>query len=98
MFGNQRALLDQESSKPKQVSETLGRLGGYFKKFWYAVVFAITFMIVSTWAQVTTPELTGQVVDCYLAPAASAAFAESPIAGGAGEAAQSNCWSLHRLL
>jgi ATP-binding cassette subfamily B multidrug efflux pump len=92
MFGNQRALLDQESSKPKQVSETLGRLGGYFKKFWYAVVFAITFMIISTWAQVTTPELTGQVVDCYLAPAASAAFAESPIAEDAGEAAQSNCW------
>ncbi len=92
MFGNPRGLLDQETSKPKQVSETLGRLAGYFKNFWYAVVFAIAFMIISTWAQVTTPELTGQVVDCFLAPAASAAFAESPIAGDAGEAAQSNCW------
>ncbi|MCL4257551.1 MAG: ABC transporter ATP-binding protein/permease [Anaerolineales bacterium] len=94
---NTRALLDQEALKPKKTSETLGRLAAYFKPFWYALLLAGTFVIIATWAQVTTPELTGQIVDCYLTPAAAASFGggaggQSPIVGAAGEAAQSNCW------
>ncbi|UYN90977.1 MAG: ABC transporter ATP-binding protein [Anaerolineales bacterium] len=91
---NTRALLDQEALKPKRTSETLGRLAAYFKPFWYALLLAGTFVIIATWAQVTTPELTGQIVDCYLTPAAAASFGgeASPLAGDASQAAQSNCW------
>jgi ATP-binding cassette subfamily B multidrug efflux pump len=68
MFGGNRTqyLINQESAKPKRVSETLGRLGSYFRPFWPMLVLAAVLVIFSTWAQVTTPELTGQLVDCYL--------------------------------
>jgi ATP-binding cassette subfamily B protein len=92
MFGNARALLDQESLKPKRTSETLSRLARYFAPFWYAMLAAATLIVIATWAQVTTPELTGQIVDCYLTPAAAGSFAASPLAGDAAEAAGSNCW------
>lgn len=91
MFGNPRFLLDQEMSKPKAVSETLGRLAGHFLPYWPVLVLALVFMVLSTWAQVTTPELTGQVVDCYLTPASSE-LASSPLAGNLADASQSSCW------
>ena len=92
MFGNPRGLLDRETSKPKRASETLGRLAKYFKPFWYAVLLAVIFVVLSTWSQVTTPELTGQVVDCYLAPAAANNFSGSPLATDTRDASLSNCW------
>lgn len=92
MFGNSRFLLRQEISKPKSAGQTLGRLAGYFKPFWPAFLLAGIFIIVSTWAQVTTPELTGQIVDCYLAPAAASGFEGSPLAGDTAQASQSSCW------
>jgi ATP-binding cassette subfamily B protein len=54
---------------------------------------AAILMIASTWMQVTSPDLTGQIVDCYLMPAASSAgvFGSqgmSSVMGGA----QTNCW------
>jgi ATP-binding cassette subfamily B protein len=92
MFGNPRALLDQESLKPKRTSETLGRLAKYFGPFWYAMLAAVLLIVIATWAQVTSPELTGQIVDCYLTPTAAASFSASPIAADAAEASDSNCW------
>jgi ATP-binding cassette subfamily B multidrug efflux pump len=92
MFGNTRALLDQENLKPKSAGQTLSRLVKYFKPFWYALVLAAIFIVISTWAQVTTPELTGQVVDCFLAPPAAASLSGSPLADSAGAASESNCW------
>lgn len=92
MFGNPRFLLDRESLKPKRTSETLLRLVRLFTPWWPALLLTVLFMIISTWVQVTTPELTGQVVDCYLSPAAADTFANSPLAGNVAEASQSSCW------
>ncbi len=92
MFGNPRFLLDRETLKPKRTSETLARLARYFAPWWPALLLTALLITVSTWAQVVQPELTGQVVDCYLAPAASNAFSSSPLAGEVADASQSSCW------
>ncbi len=92
MFGNPRQLFGQENIKPKRTGETLVRFGGYFKPYWYALVFVMVLVIVSTWAQVTSPELIGQLVDCYLSPAAAASFGGGNIPGATQAQAQSNCW------
>ena len=92
MFGNPRFLLDQESLKPKRTSETLSRLARHFTPWWPALLLTAVFMVISTWVQVTTPELTGQVVDCYLSPAAADTFASSPLASNVADASQSSCW------
>src|SRR5688572_31307334 len=67
-------LLNQETIKPRDLSETLARLGKYFVQYWYMIALAVVFVVVSTWTQVTTPELTGQATDCFLIPAGAAAF------------------------
>src|SRR3990170_8435123 len=92
MFGNPRFLLDQESLKPKRTSETLSRLARHCTPWWPALLLTAAFMVISTWVQVTTPELTGQVVDCYLSPAAADTFASSPLASNVADASQSSCW------
>ncbi len=92
MFGNPRALLDQESLKPKRSTETLGRLATYFKPFWFPMLLAATFIIVSTWSQVTNPQLIGQLVDCYLTPPATAALGNSPFAADVAASSASSCW------
>lgn len=92
MFGNPRFLLDRESLKPKRTSETLSRLARHFTPWWPALLLTALFMVISTWVQVTTPELTGQVVDCYLSPAAANTFASSPLAGEAVNASRTSCW------
>jgi len=61
-------MLNQETVKPRNLGETLARLGGYFSRFWYMLVLALFFVVISTWTQVTTPELTGQAADCFLVP------------------------------
>ena len=88
-------LLNQETIKPRNLSETLGRLGKYFIRFWYMIAIAVLFVIVSTWTQVTTPELTGQATDCFLVPAgASTLGGFAPFAPKAGSqtAATSSCY------
>ncbi|MEX2161900.1 MAG: ABC transporter ATP-binding protein [Anaerolineales bacterium] len=92
MFGNPRFLLEREVTKPKAVSQTLTRLARYFKPFWPVLLLAVLFMVISTWSQVTTPELTGQVVDCFLSPAVAGNFAESPLAGEVAASSVSGCW------
>ncbi|HLO30637.1 MAG TPA: ABC transporter transmembrane domain-containing protein, partial [Anaerolineales bacterium] len=70
-FGN---ILNQETIKPRNLSATLGHLGSYFGQFWYMIVVAVLFVVIATWTQVTTPELTGQATDCFLVPAGASAF------------------------
>ncbi|MEK7326526.1 MAG: ABC transporter ATP-binding protein [Chloroflexota bacterium] len=95
MFGNaegMRRIMSQDVMKPKNLSETLARFGHYFQAYWPALILAGLLIVVSTWAQVTTPELIGQVVDCYLTPAAASSFGSLPGASSNQSAAQSNCW------
>ena len=88
-----REIFRQETIKPKNLSNTLARLGGYFGKFWYMLLFVLVLIMISTWTQVITPELTGQATDCFLVPLGSQ-FAS---VGNFGQATQSNnsasaCW------
>ncbi|MEK7276507.1 MAG: hypothetical protein AAB427_04085, partial [Chloroflexota bacterium] len=87
-----RNILDRETLKPKSTGATLARLGQHFGPFWPALLATAILVVVATWAQVTTPELTGQLVDCYLAPTAASAFGSFPGLSGASTASQSNCW------
>ena len=63
-----RRLLEQGTSKPKNLSVTLGRFGQYFARYWYGLALALVFIVLSTWTQVTAPEILGQAVACYLFP------------------------------
>ena len=62
-------LLEQETSKPKQVGATLARLSGFFKPYALVLLLVTVLIVVSTWAQVAAPELIGQATDCFIAPA-----------------------------
>ena len=92
-FGN---ILNQETLKPRKLSETLARLGSYFGRFWYMILLAVGFVVVSTWTQVTTPELTGQATDCFLVPTGASAFGSLASFGSnnapSSEAQTSSCW------
>jgi ATP-binding cassette subfamily B protein len=70
-------ILNRETIKPRNLSETLGRLGKYFVQFWYMMALAMLFVVVATWTQVTTPELMGQATDCFLIPTGASAFGGS---------------------
>lgn len=86
--------LNRETLKPRNLGETLGRLGAYFGRFWYMLVMAIIFMVIATWTQVTTPDLTGQATDCFLVPA-GAGSSLAPVSGMVASQtapSASNCW------
>ena len=92
-------LLNRETIKPRALRETLGRLGSYFGRFWYMIALAVVFVVIATWTQVTTPELTGQATDCFLVPLGQSAFASFAAFGGQdatppaqSAAAASSCW------
>ena len=87
MMGH-RGMLEQETSKPRSVGPTLRRLARYFGPYWPVLIGVLVLMILSSWTQVLTPELSGQAVDCYLTPAITsqadaAATAAAAQAGGA---------------
>jgi ATP-binding cassette, subfamily B, multidrug efflux pump len=86
-FGSPRGLLDRETSKPKNVLATLSRLARYFSRFWLLLTLVLFLIIGSTYAQVRTPDLTGQAVDCFLTPAVNSQF-QVP---GLNTTASSNC-------
>ena len=90
-FGN---LLDQETLKPRSLGNTLRRLGQYFGRFWPAILLAVLFVVVATWTQVTTPELTGQATDCFLVPlgAGQLSGSMSAFAGPQAVSSASSCW------
>src|SRR3990170_4196488 len=77
-----RAMMERETSKPKNVGETLKRFGSYFRPFWPVLLLAVALVVISTWTQVTAPDLLGQAVDCYLSPTqASSGFSNFPPGG-----------------
>jgi ATP-binding cassette subfamily B protein len=86
--------LNQETIKPRNLGETLGRLGKYFGRFWYMIVLAVLFVVIATWTQVTSPELIGQATDCFLVPAGESSFASFSPMGGSGQQKTSSCWLL----
>lgn len=63
-----RRLLEQGSLKPANLGATLRNFASYFARYWYGFVLSIAFIVLSTWVQVTAPEIIGQAVDCYLFP------------------------------
>src|SRR5262245_59763863 len=88
MMGGRMFVLERETSKPKNTSETLRRFWHYMKPYWLVLLLGAVFIIVATWAQVTVPQLIGQATDCYLTPPTVANT------GGLAPAvaAQSSCW------
>ena len=98
--GGPRGLLEQEVSKPKNVNATLGRLGRLFGPFWLMLLLVLVLVVGSTYVQVVTPELIGQSVDCYLAPATADLFATNmggpsvmgAAARGSTSASNTGCW------
>jgi ATP-binding cassette subfamily B protein len=61
------------------------------------ILLAVAFVVVSTWTQVTTPELTGQATDCFLVPTGASVFGNFASSFGANNAAPSaaqtsSCW------
>ena len=92
--GPMRGALQSEALKPRNLGETLSRLGSYFGRFWYMLILAVLFVIISTWTQVTTPDLTGQATDCFLIPmGAGSSFASfAPPSATQTSQSASNCW------
>ncbi len=74
MFGDR--MLRQETLKPKSVGATLSRFGRFFRPYWWVLILIVVLMAVNAYSQVIGPQLIGQAVDCFLAPA---------VMGGAGE-------------
>ena len=98
MMGQRDFMFRQEASKPQAVRATLGRFWRYFSAYRHVLLVVALLVVVSTYLQVTIPDLIGQTVDCYLTPATQAAFARSSgvpgAAATAGPAASAatNCW------
>ncbi len=89
MFGHNRRILEIEVSKPKSVRSTLYRLWKLFRGRRVLLGAMLAFAVFSAWAQVVTPDLIGQTVDCYLVPYSQdkmSFLAES------APSSQSNCW------
>src|SRR5574341_955822 len=95
MFGGPdgfRRILSQETVKPRNLGDTLARFASYFKPYWYVLVLVVMLVVISTWAQVTSPELIGQLVDCYLTPSATASIFGGALPQASQASPQSNCW------
>ncbi|HRE28873.1 MAG TPA: ABC transporter ATP-binding protein [Anaerolineales bacterium] len=89
-----RRQFSQDQLKPRNLSYTLGRFLEYFGHEWPLLVLVAFLVVAATWTQVTNPELTGQVVDCYITPALGAGGGGSVSAGPAGAepTLAENCW------
>jgi ATP-binding cassette, subfamily B, multidrug efflux pump len=61
-----RRFFDQENSKPKNLAVTLGRFVPYFRRYWIGLVAVVFLIVANTYVQVVAPDITGQVIDCYL--------------------------------
>jgi ATP-binding cassette subfamily B multidrug efflux pump len=63
-----RRLMEQDTTRPRNVAATIGRFWQYFRRRWYALVIVLVLMVINAWTQVITPDIIGQAVDCYLFP------------------------------
>jgi ATP-binding cassette, subfamily B, multidrug efflux pump len=68
MIGQRDWLFQQEARKPRAVGETLNRFWKYFRRYTPVLVLVAVLVVTGTFLQVSIPNLTGQAVDCYLAP------------------------------
>ncbi|MBX7214514.1 MAG: ABC transporter ATP-binding protein/permease [Thermoflexales bacterium] len=92
MMNNPSRAFGGDTNKAANVGRTLARFGGYFRKRWLALILVLLFAVGSTWMSVTTPELIGQSVDCFLTPTAAAATGGSFPGLATQTAARNNCW------
>ncbi len=94
MMGRHDFALRSEARKAQNIRGTLARFWNYFRPYWFVLI-AVTFLVVgSTYIQVITPDLLGQAVDCYLAPATEKALSRTstPVqVPGASTAAAPHC-------
>jgi ATP-binding cassette subfamily B protein len=68
MFDQSARLLGSETRKARSVRGTLGRVWSYFRKYKVALGLVAIALVAGTYMQVLIPDLTGQIVDCYLSP------------------------------
>ncbi len=68
MFDQRARLLGAETRKAQSVRTTLLRIWTYFHHYKLALLIVLAALIASTYMQVLIPDLTGQLVDCYLSP------------------------------
>jgi ATP-binding cassette subfamily B protein len=83
MMGNRDWLFQQEARKPTAVAETLGRFWRYFRQYSVVLVIEAVLVITTTYLQVIVPNLIGQAVDCFLAPATQV---------NAADTSEAHCW------
>jgi ATP-binding cassette, subfamily B, multidrug efflux pump len=74
-----RRIFERDALKPQNLGETLARFAHYFRRYWIGVVLALVLITANTWAQVVSPEIIGQAVDCYLFPTTPDACWYAPI-------------------
>jgi ATP-binding cassette subfamily B protein len=91
MFGDAHRIFGIETSKPVNLGSTLRRFAVYFRPYLGLYLAVVVLMVVSTWSQVTAPELIGQSVDCFLVPSSSLSFQSLPGSSG-GPAPADTCW------
>jgi ATP-binding cassette subfamily B protein len=93
MMGNRDFMFRTEAQKPAAVWSTLGRFWQHFRAYGAVLLGVAALIIVSTYIQVTIPDLLGQAVDCYLTPATVATFLPADAANAPVSAsASTNCW------
>lgn len=88
--GGMGRMLGQENLKPQRIGETLARFGRYFRPYWPVLVLVGLLVVVSTWTQVTSPELNGQLVDCFLTPSSPSGAQGMPVVVEGQQT--SSCW------
>lgn len=85
-------MLQSDTRKPQNVWATLRHFGKYFQPYSLALVLIVALVLGSTWMQVQTPDLTGQVFDCFVTPRLGAASGAAAMMGGQDAELASNCW------
>src|SRR5947207_3087093 len=88
---NRDFMFRTEAQKASAVGATLGRMWIRFKAYNHVLLAVALLIILSTYIQVTIPDLLGQAVDCYLSPATVSALAQ---ANGVDvpSTVSTNCW------
>jgi ATP-binding cassette, subfamily B, multidrug efflux pump len=95
-LGGPRQLMEQETSKPKNLGYTLSRFWNYFRQHWYALIAVAVLLVIVTYTQVAGPKLIGQAVECYLNDQNQMTSLLAGVAGGdqadTGAVTTSRCW------
>jgi len=85
---DRRHIFEIESRKAKSVRGTLLRLWKHFRGYRLILILVMALAIFSAWSSVFMPDLTGQVVDCYLTPGQQMLPGMDKIE----QASTANCW------